>query len=169
MSMGLWRCRIPRGVTLHKHICSSVRTASTPRPWAQATGITSFKQTRVCHSTRRRPCHANEQGLATEKETVSIDDIRLQSEFEQNKDIHEYLRKWQAAHPNILDPVRDPDTDSSTPWHGNMLNDNQEFFEAGSDRLRATDEDYSGFADVGDEGGSANDFLQPGDLASFYS
>lgn len=169
MSMGLWRCRIPRGVAPYKRISTSVSAASTRRPWArQSTGI-SFDQAKVCLSICRPRGSANRQGFATEKEPISIDDIRLQSEFEENKDIYEYLRKWQAAHPNILDPVRDPETDPSRPWQGSMLNDNQEFFEAGSDKLRATDEDYSDFAEAGGEGGSMGDFLQPGDLASFYS
>ena len=50
-----------------------------------------------------------------------------------------------------------------------MLNDGRETFDLGSEQLRATDEDRSGFSDVGDEGGEVHDFLEPGDLVSLYS
>ncbi|RDW61179.1 exoribonuclease II [Aspergillus mulundensis] len=97
----------------------------------------------------------------------SIEDIRLQAEFEKNKDIREYLRKWRALRPDTLDPVRDIGiSDPSEPWVGNMVN-----FSSGEDtlddKLRMADEDMSDFVDFGDEGEGAYDYLQPGDLVVF--
>ncbi|KAF5866725.1 hypothetical protein ETB97_009882 [Aspergillus alliaceus] len=104
---------------------------------------------------------------------TSIEDIRLKSEFEENKDIREYLRKWQESHPNILDPVRGPGTtntlDASAPWIGNMLNDHREAFDAGSDALRETDEDVSDFENLANEGEGMHEFLEPGDLVALSS
>lgn len=69
--------------------------------------------------------------------------------------------------------MRGPDTvnvvDPSKPWAGNMLNDYREALDAGSDQLRATDEDRSGFTDIGEEGEDAHEFLEPGDLVSLFS
>ncbi|KAF7592123.1 hypothetical protein BBP40_000671 [Aspergillus hancockii] len=104
---------------------------------------------------------------------TSIEDIRLKTEFEENKDIRQYLRKWQENHPNILDPVRGPGTsntlDASAPWVGNMLNDYREAHDAGSDALRETDEDVSGFENIADEGEGIHEFLEPGDLVALSS
>ncbi|GES57709.1 mitochondrial exoribonuclease Cyt-4 [Aspergillus terreus] len=105
--------------------------------------------------------------------TTSIEEIRLKTEFEENKDIREYLRKWQQTHPSQLDPVRGPGTsnelDATAPWVGNMLNDNREAHDAGSDTLRAADEDVSDFANTADEGEGIHDFLEPGDLVALSS
>lgn len=59
--------------------------------------------------------------------------------------------------------------DPSAPWVGNVLNDNRETFDAGSDQLRATDEDRTEFSDVGDEGEQEHDYLEPGDMVALYS
>ncbi|KAL2010929.1 hypothetical protein VTN00DRAFT_3647 [Thermoascus crustaceus] len=103
-----------------------------------------------------------------------IDEILLRNEFEEKKDIREYLRKWQARQPNVMDPVRgpgtsNPSTDPSLPWVGNMLNDNREAHDAGSDTLRVTDEDTSEFSNLADEGEDINAFLEPGDLVALSS
>ncbi|KAF4216638.1 hypothetical protein CNMCM8980_006503 [Aspergillus fumigatiaffinis] len=109
-------------------------------------------------------------GQDTQQTTTSIEDILLKTEFEENKDIRNYLRKWQETHPNILDPVRGPGTastlDPSAPWVGNMLNDSKEAFDAGSDVLREADEESLEFHNIGDEGEGVDEFLQPGDLVA---
>lgn len=105
-------------------------------------------------------------------ESTSLDDIRLKSEFEANKNIRDYLVKWQEKNPNILDPIRGPGTatdDPSKPWKGNMLNDNREAHDAGSDALRASEEELSDFANIGDEGGNMHEYLEPGDLVALAS
>lgn len=109
-------------------------------------------------------------GQDSQQTTTSIEDILLKTEFEENKDIRNYLRKWQETHPNILDPVRGPGTastsDPSAPWVGNMLNDGMEPFDAGSDVVREADEESLEFHNIGDEGEGVNEFLQPGDLVA---
>ncbi|CBF82444.1 exoribonuclease II [Aspergillus nidulans FGSC A4] len=98
----------------------------------------------------------------------SIDDIRLQTEFEKNKDIRDYLRKWQEITPNTLDPVRNIElSESSQPWTGNMFTFGSDLDDAVDDKLRLTDEDMSGFAHIADEGEGVYDYLQPGDLVVF--
>lgn len=100
----------------------------------------------------------------------SVEDIRLESEFEANKNIREYLIKWQAIRPNILDPIREPDMhDPSIPWKGNMLNDTREAHDTGSDALHATEDDLADFSNLGDEGEGVGDFLEPGDLVALSS
>lgn len=47
-----------------------------------------------------------------------------------------------------------------------MLNDNRETHDAGSDVLRLTDADTSGFSNVAEEGEAEADYLQPGDLVA---
>lgn len=69
-------------------------------------------------------------------------------------------------HPNTLDPVRSPET--AGPWVGNMLNDQGEVYDAGSDAVRRADEDYSDFANTIEEE-DVSELLRPGDLVSFYS
>ncbi|KAL5045042.1 hypothetical protein BDW71DRAFT_90154 [Aspergillus fruticulosus] len=98
----------------------------------------------------------------------SIEDIRLQTEFEKNKDIRDYLRKWQEITPNTLDPVRNIElSESSQPWTGNMFTFGSDLDDAVDDKLRLTDEDMSGFAHIADEGEGVHDYLQPGDLVVF--
>ncbi|KAL4753452.1 hypothetical protein BDW72DRAFT_169100 [Aspergillus terricola var. indicus] len=98
----------------------------------------------------------------------SIEDIRLQTEFEKNKDIRDYLRKWQEITPNTLDPVRNIElSESSQPWTGNMFTFGSDLDDAVDDKLRLTDEDMSGFAHIADEGEGMYDYLQPGDLVVF--
>ncbi|KAL4975969.1 hypothetical protein BDW66DRAFT_136319 [Aspergillus desertorum] len=98
----------------------------------------------------------------------SIEDIRLQTEFEKNKDIRDYLRKWQEIKPNTLDPVRNIElSESSQPWTGNMFTFGSDVDDAVDDKLRLTDEDMSGFAHIADEGEGVYDYLQPGDLVVF--
>ncbi|KAL4897510.1 hypothetical protein BDV59DRAFT_45809 [Aspergillus ambiguus] len=129
-------------------------------------------------STTRRHLHNGTDASAPGQDllrqsTTSIEDIRLKTEFEENKDIRQYLRKWQQSHPSRLDPVRGPGTlnelDATAPWVGNMLNDNREAHDAGSDTLRAADEDVSDFANTADEGEGIHDFLEPGDLVALSS
>ncbi|KAE8353855.1 hypothetical protein BDV28DRAFT_132402 [Aspergillus coremiiformis] len=104
---------------------------------------------------------------------ASLENIRIKSEFEEKKDIRQYLRQWQENHPNIMDPVRGPGTsntlDASAPWVGNMLNDYREAPDAGSDALREADEDVSDFANIAEEGEGTHEFLEPGDLVSLSS
>ncbi|KAF9895230.1 hypothetical protein FE257_000132 [Aspergillus nanangensis] len=104
------------------------------------------------------------------RQQTSIEDIRLKTEFEENKDIREYLRKWQRTHSNSLDPVRGPGTpnelDPNAPWIGNMLNDNREAYDAGSDTMRSADEDVAEFSHDADDGEGIHDFLEPGDLVA---
>lgn len=110
------------------------------------------------------------QGASGEN-SLSIEDIRLKTEFEATKDVREYLRKWQETHVNKLDPVRGPGTthpSTSEPWVGNMLNDSREVMDSGSDALRSTDTDHSESSHI-EENEDAHDFLQPGDLVSLYS
>ena len=105
------------------------------------------------------------------KSSLSIEDIRLRTEFEETKDVREYLRKWQETHINDLDPVRGPGTthpSTSDPWVGNMLNDTREALDSGSDLLRTTDTNHSEFSHI-EEDEDAHDFLEPGDLVSLYS
>ncbi|KAL4783451.1 hypothetical protein BJX76DRAFT_330000 [Aspergillus varians] len=94
----------------------------------------------------------------------AIEDIRLKSEFEENRDIRQYLRKWQEVTPNVLDPVRSPETSNApgqaAPWVGNMMN-------FGAEGNLEADEDMSDFVDVADEGEGMHDYLEPGDLVAF--
>lgn len=50
-----------------------------------------------------------------------------------------------------------------------MLNDNREAHDAGSDALRASEEELSDFANIGDEGGNMHEYLKPGDLVALAS
>lgn len=108
--------------------------------------------------------------MQDQRPSKSVEDIRLENEFETNKDIREYLIKWQETHPNVLDPIRElGDYDSSVPWKGNMLNDSREAHDSGSDALHSTEDDLSDFANLGDEGEGVGDFLEPGDLVALSS
>ncbi|KAL4862249.1 hypothetical protein BDV12DRAFT_46555 [Aspergillus spectabilis] len=99
--------------------------------------------------------------------SLSIKDIRLKTEFETNRDIRAYLKKWEETNENVLDPVRRPRMMSRPQqWVGNMYNDNRETYDAGADTVRLTDEDMSDFVDIADEGEGIDDFLEPGDLVA---
>ncbi|XRM43444.1 3'-5' RNA exonuclease complex component [Aspergillus tubingensis] len=101
--------------------------------------------------------------------STEVLNLRLKLEFDEHKDIRTYLRKWQQSHSNDLDPVRGPGTsnslDASAPWVGNMLNDNREARDAGSDALRAADDSLE-FTNSADEGEGLNQYLEPGDLVA---
>ncbi|KKK20240.1 hypothetical protein ARAM_003213 [Aspergillus rambellii] len=100
---------------------------------------------------------------------ASIEDIRLRNEFEKNNDIRDYLRKWQEANPNLLDPIRDPsisNADKGQPWVGNMMNDNRDTYDAGDDNVRYVDDDASEFLEIAEEGEGLHNYLKPGDLVA---
>ncbi|KAL4948245.1 hypothetical protein BDW69DRAFT_176870 [Aspergillus filifer] len=99
----------------------------------------------------------------------SIEDIRLQKEFEEHRNIRRYLRKWQEVKPNILDPVRDPDsghTAEGVTWIGNMIN-LKDGEQARDLFLRRADDGVSEFADFATEGEGMNNYLEPGDMVAF--
>ncbi|KAE8149883.1 hypothetical protein BDV25DRAFT_120558 [Aspergillus avenaceus] len=169
MSSMLLRSRVPRGV-------------ADPNTWYQKyliSGTVCFRSLpRAYFNVASRQFHTREVKSPSPQDLVktssaSLEDIRLKTEFEENKDIREYLRKWQGSHSNILDPVRGPGTsnewDVSAPWVGNMMNDNREAHDVGSDALREADEDVSDFENIADEGESMNEFLEPGDLVALPS
>lgn len=97
----------------------------------------------------------------------------MKSEFENKKDIRDYLRKWQEQHDCSLDPVRGPGT--SNPLvkpnsdQGNMLNDSREMYDASEERARHEDEDTSAFSTHMEEGNDVKHFLEPGDLVGLSS
>lgn len=91
----------------------------------------------------------------------------MKNEFEANRDIRDYLVKWQKRNPNVLDPVREPE-DMSSQWRGNMLNDNREADGASIDELHSEAEAVD-FPNIGDEGEGIDEFLEPGDLVALYS
>ncbi|ODM18242.1 hypothetical protein SI65_06113 [Aspergillus cristatus] len=103
----------------------------------------------------------------TGKQTASIEEIQLKNEFEANRDIRDYLVKWQKRTPNVLDPVREPENMSSQ-WRGNMLNDNREADGASIDELHSEAEAVD-FPNIGDEGEGIDEFLEPGDLVALHS
>ncbi|KAL3479067.1 hypothetical protein BJX99DRAFT_222974 [Aspergillus californicus] len=101
----------------------------------------------------------------------SIADIRLKSEFEENRDIREYLRKWQEVNPNDLDPVRGPNTSNENwtqRWVGNMLNDNRETRDVAGDDLRM-EEDMSDFVGRSEDETGMHHYLEPGDLVAIVA
>ncbi|RAL02239.1 exoribonuclease II [Aspergillus ibericus CBS 121593] len=101
--------------------------------------------------------------------STEVLNLRLKLEFDEHKDIRTYLRKWQRSQSNDMDPVRGPGTsnllDASAPWVGNMLNDNREAHDAGSDALRAADDAFD-FTNAADEGEGLHQYLEPGDLVA---
>ncbi|KAI9045943.1 exoribonuclease II [Aspergillus affinis] len=100
---------------------------------------------------------------------ASIDDIRLKTEFEENKDIRDYLRKWQNNNLNLLDPIKGPQTTNipgQASWIGNMQSDATEANDYGSEALREADQDTGEFDNLADEGDGAHDFLEAGDLVA---
>jgi hypothetical protein len=97
----------------------------------------------------------------------NIEDIRLKNEFEANKDVRVYLRKWQDINPNVLDPVNIPEGyKQGEMWVGNMLNDSVEAFESGSDIERINGEDVPDIMDFGNEEEGLYNYLEPGDLVA---
>ncbi|KAL3494356.1 hypothetical protein BJX62DRAFT_47467 [Aspergillus germanicus] len=99
--------------------------------------------------------------------TPNIEDIRLKNEFEANKDVREYLRKWQDINPNVLDPVNTPEGyKPGEMWVGNMLNDSVEAFESGSDMERLSGEEVPDIMDFGNEEEGLYNYLEPGDLVA---
>ncbi|KAL4791340.1 hypothetical protein BDV19DRAFT_370636 [Aspergillus venezuelensis] len=99
----------------------------------------------------------------------SIEDILLQKEFEEHRNIRRYLRKWQEVKPNILDPVRDPNsghTFEEFTWTGNMIN-LKDGEQARDLFLRRADDSVSEFADFATEGEAMKNYLEPGDLVAF--
>lgn len=105
----------------------------------------------------------------TAKQTASIEEIQLKNEFETNRDIRDYLVKWQKQNPNLLDPVREPEDATSSRWRGNMLNDNREADGASIDELQSSDAEPVDFSNIGDEGEGIDEFLEPGDLVALHS
>jgi hypothetical protein len=103
----------------------------------------------------------------------AVDEILLRNEFEKNRDIRDYLRRWQERQPKNLDPIYEHSNSNSSggslPWLGNMLNDSREAYDAGSEKLRADDEDVSDFSTRLDEERDPRDFLEPGDLVGLSS
>ncbi|KAL4930475.1 exoribonuclease II [Aspergillus undulatus] len=100
---------------------------------------------------------------------TSIEDLRLKQEFEEKRDIRDYLRKWLEITPNTLDPVRDLEskhTPPGTPWIGNMVTRTDGSAES-ENTLRRTDEENSDYTDIGNEGEGMHDYLEPGDLVAF--
>ncbi|KAB8278111.1 hypothetical protein BDV30DRAFT_204141 [Aspergillus minisclerotigenes] len=175
MSLTLLRCRVSQSV-------ADVNVINRNRSATSICGVVSHFRSlpqRNRFSLRRRDGSSRYYSEVKSppqdllRSSTSIEDIRLKSEFEENKDIREYLRKWQESHPNPLDPVRGPGTsntlDASAPWVGNMLNDYREAHDAGSDALRETDEDVSDFENIAEEGEGMHDFLEPGDLVALSS
>lgn len=90
-----------------------------------------------------------------------------------NRDIRDYLVKWQERNPNYLDPIRGrwtpTSSDKSLRWKGNMLNDTREAHDAGTDTLQAAEAELAGFSNIGEEGENVDDFLEPGDLVALHS
>ncbi|KAN0081973.1 hypothetical protein V8E54_003271 [Elaphomyces granulatus] len=138
-----------------------------------------------CHSTkhtlfngtsiRRGFCSGGRTSPTTEDPSKlrAVDEILLRNEFEKNKDIRDYLRRWQECQPKNLDPIYEHNPPNPSggllPWLGNMLNDSREAYDAGSEKLRADDEDVSDFSTRLDEERDSRDFLEPGDLVGLSS
>jgi hypothetical protein len=104
----------------------------------------------------------------------AIDNILLRNEFELNRDIRDYLRKWQVQNVNDLDPIRgpgtvNPDTLSSGEWVGNMLNDSGSTIEESMERAESLAQDTSDIQFDMDGHDEVGDILEPGDLVGFYS
>ncbi|PYH94158.1 RNB-domain-containing protein [Aspergillus ellipticus CBS 707.79] len=152
-----------------KAACGPASRASSPLPrrsnlLANRSQITSQR----CFSAGSK-CRAEQDLLDSSTEVLNL---RLKLEFDEHKNIRTYLRSWQENTPNTMDPVRGPGTSnpqaSSMPWVGNMLNDNRETYDAGSDALRATDESVN-FDNSADEGEGLGQYLEPGDLVAMTS
>ncbi|PLB51552.1 exoribonuclease complex, subunit Rrp44/Dis3 [Aspergillus steynii IBT 23096] len=174
MSFNLLRSRNPPGVAglslsmRHGSSVLSIRRAS-PFSLCACTRLLSSRATSrrylSSEATNNSPTSSD-----SPKPLASIDDIRLKTEFEENKDIRDYLRKWQDTHSNALDPVRGPQTSNagevSSPWIGNMMNDQKGSDDMDGDALQAADEDALEFDNLADEGDGVGDFLEPGDLVA---
>lgn len=189
MTLGLLRASFLHNVSnVRSTNTVSIRRVLTQRPTAAATAratysrpglrgngrwsVSAFSSRREFNTAQKsQNASAAAAGLDPATSPASIEQIRLRTEFMENNDIREYLRKWQEHHSNAVDPVRGPGTSNaslepSKPWVGNMLNDNRETHDAGSDVLRLTDADTSGFSNVAEEGEAEADYLQPGDLVA---
>ncbi|KAL2841690.1 hypothetical protein BJY01DRAFT_217208 [Aspergillus pseudoustus] len=106
-------------------------------------------------------------GIDLSPTSTRIEDIRLRNEFEENKDVREYLRKWQDINPNVLDPIQAPESRKPDQmWVGNMLNDSMEAFESAGDFERMNREEAADLADFADEEESLHSYLEPGDLVA---
>ncbi|QKX55054.1 uncharacterized protein TRUGW13939_02146 [Talaromyces rugulosus] len=123
----------------------------------------------------RRSLH-DEPSVKPEQSTLSrtaIDNYLLRTEFEENRDIREYLRKWQAQNVNYMDPVRGPDTSNPAPsdggWKGNMLNDNLASFDEAVERAQSAVEEGSDFDIQMNDSYETGEILEPGDLVGFFS
>ncbi|KAH8692366.1 putative mitochondrial exoribonuclease Cyt-4 [Talaromyces proteolyticus] len=103
---------------------------------------------------------------------TAIDNLLLKTEFETNKDIREYLRKWQTQNINHMDPVRGPGTSnpgSPKSWMGNMLNDSITAYDEAVERASMAVDEGSDFkTDLGDAY-EVGELLEPGDLVGFFS
>ncbi|KAI9369574.1 hypothetical protein BJX61DRAFT_536328 [Aspergillus egyptiacus] len=162
------RARVPgrgTGLGLLPRLCLSPISANTRSraPWLNHTAQSALNARRFLNNEVK-----NDLASDLLRSPLSIEDIRLKSEFEENRDIRDYLSKWQEVNSNILDPVRGPETsnpNTSGPWVGDMMNDNREVHEAGSDRSQR-EEDMSEFSGLSDEGEGMADLLEPGDLVA---
>ncbi|KAL2824320.1 hypothetical protein BDW59DRAFT_147800 [Aspergillus cavernicola] len=169
MPLILSKARVPRRVTgpgvVSRYRLASASARSRPALWPNTVVLGSPVISRRCLNSKSENISTGGDLLRT---PPSIEGIHLKSEFEENRDIRQYLRKWQEASSNDLDPVHGPQTtkpDSSRRWVGNMLNDNRETADAGGDDVR-TEEDMSDFVDPSDEGEGMHDYLMPGDLVA---
>ncbi|RAL11912.1 exoribonuclease II, partial [Aspergillus homomorphus CBS 101889] len=175
MSLLLSKARVSHRVAGVNRYASSLKLVRT-------CGIASRASPSSCRSkaahehfvAQRRHFNAGSKYLATQdddllKSSTEVERLRLRLELEQQGNIRDYLKKWQEGHDNSADPVRGPGTSNalkpSDLWVGNMLNDNRETQDAGSDALRASDESAE-FLNTADEGEGLNQYLEPGDLVA---
>lgn len=103
---------------------------------------------------------------------TAIDNYLLRTQFEENKDIKEYLRKWQAQNVNHLDPVHGPGTSNPLPsenWKGNMLNDTLASFDEAVERAQSAVEEGTDFDIQMSDSYETGEILEPGDMVGFFS
>ncbi|CEJ55034.1 hypothetical protein PMG11_01313 [Penicillium brasilianum] len=93
---------------------------------------------------------------------VAEEEVRLEAELETYRDIREYLRKWNETNPNVLDPVREPGSESSTTEPGQLIGSMLNGREA-SDSLWASSQ-LSNKDDFDTSEEFEGDHLEPGDL-----
>ncbi|KAL4943460.1 hypothetical protein BDV06DRAFT_189814 [Aspergillus oleicola] len=148
-------------------LCRPISTGARSRPtaWNRAPSIPVLAQ-RYLNNEAQTTSTSSSTGNELLWTPQSIEDLRLQKEFEEHRNIRRYLRKWQEVKPNVLDPVRDPDSTNTPTWIGNMINI-KDGEQARDTMLRRTDDSASEFADLGGEEEGMNNYLEPGDLVVF--
>ncbi|KAL2812166.1 hypothetical protein BJX63DRAFT_397172 [Aspergillus granulosus] len=169
MILKVSRAQIPGRLTAVGGLLQVSRVAfagtacSRPAPWLNKALLDSRIISRSLNTDPKNVLIGNDL-LPT---STRIEDIRLRNEFEENKDVREYLRKWQDINPNVLDPIHSPEARKPDQmWIGNMLNDSVEAFESASDFERMNGEEASELSDFADEEESLHSYLEPGDLVA---